>query len=272
MITARVETITPEMARKLLDENRNFREERPHRVREYARLMVAKQWGVAEPINFDTTGKMINGFHRLNAVVLAGIPVEFVVVRGCEPTTVKFMDTGLVRNGGDALCAAGMITDRRCLRASLVRFLHCGATTKKYRLFGADFPLLYPIYKRAIEFVIECFPSARRGLRSAMMAAWGRAFLARPDCEGRLRIAADKLTQLRFDEGDEALRLLARYSQASASRSNVDEDYKRAANALDLWLAGKTIDKLYQCSVDPFPLPTRYTTRTGNAGAQPSDE
>ena len=78
--------VEPEQAQKWLERNIANRTLRPSRVQEYATAMTEGRWRyTADPIRFDSDGKLIDGQHRLMAVVRSGCTVEMHVVRGLSP-------------------------------------------------------------------------------------------------------------------------------------------------------------------------------------------
>lgn len=98
------ESITPAKATKYLGQNINNRTLRSRRVRVYAEQMTRDQWQmIGDPIRFDTTGRLIDGQHRLHAVILSGKTVPFVVIRNLEPESFVAIDSGLNRQPSDVL-------------------------------------------------------------------------------------------------------------------------------------------------------------------------
>jgi len=75
--------VTPEMAATWLSDNPNRRPLDAVRAAEYAAKMKAGTWTERErhetPITVTEGGTLINGQHRLSAVVLAGFPVRLRV-------------------------------------------------------------------------------------------------------------------------------------------------------------------------------------------------
>ena len=70
--------------------------------------MKAGNWKLTgEPIVFAKTGRLVNGQHRLHAVVESNVPLTTVVVRGVDEDTFKVMDSGLSRSMGDLFHSAG---------------------------------------------------------------------------------------------------------------------------------------------------------------------
>lgn len=77
-------------------------------VRSFAEVMRRGDWRVThQGIAFDTNGVLVDGQHRLAAVVEAGVPVEMTVFTEVPPDTFDVLDTGKRRNAADALAIEG---------------------------------------------------------------------------------------------------------------------------------------------------------------------
>ena len=74
-------TITPEMAKEMLNKNMlNNRRLNHDIINRYARIMKAGGWNLThQGIAFDDRGELIDGQHRLNAIVAANVPVKMMV-------------------------------------------------------------------------------------------------------------------------------------------------------------------------------------------------
>lgn len=103
-------SISPQLAAEWLAENTaNNRKLSNTTVARYAADMVKGQWKITgEAIKFDTSGRLIDGQHRLSAVVMSRTTVSMAVIRGLDTEVISVIDTGRVRNGGDALTIAGI--------------------------------------------------------------------------------------------------------------------------------------------------------------------
>lgn len=73
-----------------------------------------------DALAFDVTGTLINGQHRLWAVVEVGSAVLFQVMTGLAQETFTIVDCGRPRTGADALAIEGNTKDAR-LAAAIVR-------------------------------------------------------------------------------------------------------------------------------------------------------
>jgi hypothetical protein len=78
-----VETIGPDRAEEYLTANRGNRNIVQAHVAALARDIRNGQWMFnAQPICFSRSGRLLNGQHRLSAVLEAGQPIEVLVMRG----------------------------------------------------------------------------------------------------------------------------------------------------------------------------------------------
>lgn len=101
--------VTPEMAAHWLKTaNTRNRALRPRGVSDMARDMAAGKFAMnGEAIKFGWDGNLLDGQHRLAAVVEAGVAVLMLVITGLDPATQETMDSGRRRNAGDALTLRG---------------------------------------------------------------------------------------------------------------------------------------------------------------------
>ena len=107
-ITHKIEVFTPDCAREALAYNPNNRPLNEKRVRLLADAIERGEWMVnGETIIFSDTGQLLDGQHRLAAVVSPGEPIETLVVRGMPLSVFSTLDAGRSRTAGDALSVKG---------------------------------------------------------------------------------------------------------------------------------------------------------------------
>ena len=106
--TASVVMVDPDTARRWLSRNEANRSLRGSQVSKYARDMAAGRWQLTgAPIQFAADGRLLDGQHRLAAIVKAKVTVAMFVVRGLPAAAQAYMDTGAKRTVADQLSIAG---------------------------------------------------------------------------------------------------------------------------------------------------------------------
>lgn len=110
-----LELITPELAEHFLAKRPTATSDIKQRnisdklVDRYAEDMAAEQWPfTGDPVRFNTLGELVDGQHRLKAVVQSGSSELMIVVRGLEPATFTVFDTGRARAFTDVLTSMGV--------------------------------------------------------------------------------------------------------------------------------------------------------------------
>lgn len=99
-----VETITPGMAQEYLTHNSHNRKLRKLTVASYAHAMSQGQWVLnGESIKFDHQGVLVDGQHRLAAIIESGVSVDVLVVRNVSLESQITVDVGLRRSIADHL-------------------------------------------------------------------------------------------------------------------------------------------------------------------------
>lgn len=103
-----VETITPAIAEQYLETNKRNRQCSQKVAGKYARIIERGEWMLnGEAIKFSSDDQLLDGQHRLHAVIKTGKPIDTVVIRGLEAEAFKTMDACKVRSQGDYLHVLG---------------------------------------------------------------------------------------------------------------------------------------------------------------------
>jgi len=103
--TVEITKITPELASKWLEANfKNNRQIRQARVDAYASDMAAGNWTfTGEAVKFSIDGSLIDGQHRLSAIVASGKSIKMLIVKGVKPAAMTAMDTQMGRTLSNVL-------------------------------------------------------------------------------------------------------------------------------------------------------------------------
>lgn len=107
-IQTTIERITPAIAEAYLEMNTRNRTMRDNHVYKLASDIEAGRWHInGASIVFNGDGTLLDGQHRLAAIVKAGKPVEMLVVRGVSKAAMATIDANISRKASDAAQLAG---------------------------------------------------------------------------------------------------------------------------------------------------------------------
>ena len=107
MITT-IETITPEIAAQMLKENTHNRPLMARNVKFLADQMRSGNFKTThQGIAFSKDGFLLDGQHRLQAIIQSGVTIKIAVTRGLYESDFSVLDTGKIRTAGDALHVEG---------------------------------------------------------------------------------------------------------------------------------------------------------------------
>lgn len=108
--TIRKVKVTPSMASELLKKNSNNRRINQGIVANYASMMINGKWkeDTFELIKIDLNGNILDGQHRLTAIVKSGISINLHLVDGMEENVFDVLDTGKKRNTTDIFHISGV--------------------------------------------------------------------------------------------------------------------------------------------------------------------
>jgi hypothetical protein len=117
--------VTPACAAWALQYNTCNRRLRPSHVKYLSRMMRSEEWNGQHPspLAFSTQGVLLDGQHRLSAVVQYGEPVVMTVVTGRPPETFAYIDSGVNRTMHDRVTVDDSMTTN--MRAVMVAQTWC---------------------------------------------------------------------------------------------------------------------------------------------------
>lgn len=103
-------SVTPAMARSYLAQNSHNRRLSPARVMALAAMMRSGSWVLnGETIIISQTGRLLDGQHRLAAIVEYGRPVDMLIASGAPDASFVTIDTGAARSSADILGMKGLV-------------------------------------------------------------------------------------------------------------------------------------------------------------------
>lgn len=109
---------TPKLAEEWLGLNHGNRSKRGAHIGRIARDMEAGNFMITgDAIKFDTKGKLIDGQHRLSAIVESGTSHWILVIRDLDTRVQDVLDSQAKRSGRDALFFNGVQGNRNVIAA-----------------------------------------------------------------------------------------------------------------------------------------------------------
>jgi hypothetical protein len=106
--TAKLTTITPTMARKFLEKNTMNRPLNKNNLAFLKKEIGNDNYFVTgESVKIAKDGTLLDGQHRLQAIVETGKAVKMFLIENLEKDSFKYMDTGRTRAASDVLAIEG---------------------------------------------------------------------------------------------------------------------------------------------------------------------
>lgn len=162
---AEVMDVTPELAEEWLGKNTHNRLVRPTYVRSLARDMANGQWHFdGAPIRFSAEGVLLDGQHRLHAVIRSGVTVSMLVLTNLTAESQVVMDTGRARTLGDVLKLQG--EHNYIPLATTVRAINNWETQTPEAFAG-----FRPVSTPAALATLEKYPWVREGMTTVSSAS-----------------------------------------------------------------------------------------------------
>lgn len=239
-----IQTISPDMARQYLEANVCNRPLAEHRVVTFQRDIENGAWRLTgEAIKFDISGNLLDGQHRLWAVVKADKPITTYVVTGLEPETQEVMDTGQKRTMGQVLGLRGIINPNVVAAVAILmiqweqgdRFRDVGTTRTSRMVSHTDISRVLDENPDIIDAV--AFAVARRipGI-TVSVEAFALTLLRRLNKDEADAFMADLATMRTGGAGDPRAALLKRLANARDAREPIDR-YTQAIILIRTWNA-----------------------------------
>lgn len=169
------ELITPEKAAEMLKSMiKNQRFHSQSLSNNYATEMAAGRWRDSY-ISIDISGDLIDGQHRLFAVIKSKTPIEFLVIRGVRTEMAEVLDIGHARCAADIACIKGHEWVRKIHISTMAQMLISPTTKASVPVLSHELKIqLLLKHREAITFALEI--SSGKWKRSAFPAVIARAY------------------------------------------------------------------------------------------------
>lgn len=257
----KVEQIDPKTAEAYLEHNKINRPLRKGGVEKFATDMKNGDWGLThQAIAFDEQGNILDGQHRLWAIVESGCTIEMPVARGLDPSARDFIDQGIPRTVVD-------VAKLRDPKSLVTQFW--GAAARRM-MIGTRTHVVYTrqevlnfmeTHEKALSFAITDALQGKRVFRvtpAAIPAVMARA--AYHEDKDRIRefgsIMLGTMPKGDEDSGAHVLRgwLLAGAPNRAKAMAKDMEAYCKAQRALQGFLAGEKLRSVYAKTEEIWPL------------------
>ncbi len=272
---ATYETIDAGLAQTYLDTaapNRNlvFR-----KIEQYAEMMKRGDWLMSgQGIVFDERGRLLDGQHRLHAIIRVDQPVTILVVRNVRDIAQLVMDQGARRTPHDQIkLREGFDVQpvHVAVAKSMIRSVG-GEGVKAREITLTDIQLLdryYFKHRKAIEFAVGTYWRGAKTIKGVtiapVFAPVARAYYTN-DQEILRRFIDVVVTGMAESKDEGAAVVLRNYliaardaGKALSARAGKDRYtiYKKSEVALRAFIAGETIQRLGQMTTEHelFPMP-----------------
>jgi hypothetical protein len=264
-VSAHVVLVTPELAEQWLNRNPNNRRIVQARVSFYASQMQSGSWELThQGIAFDEHGNLVDGQHRLAAVIASGVATRFWVFSGVSRKSMIAIDVGKSRTADDAFVLLGDEATRASVaiaRILLGSYVFQRGTTEKLDIaytIGLDkLRVFHDAMRDAIAF--SAMQVHEKGLRhacvsAAIASAWftqNRELIS----QFKDQFAAGVITS----EADLAAIKLRNFMLTSnktrGGREARADLFLRACTALRAYIERRPIAKLYASTEAVFAIP-----------------
>jgi hypothetical protein len=164
--------LTPDIAKKMLENNPNNRSIRKSKVNTLANAIRRGEWVLThQGIATSNDGTLIDGQHRCMAVIEADIPIPTLVTTGISDPIFHAVDNHSARGNHDYLSCVGYSSSEAKTIASIARMVHAFAET------GNPTTNLLPTPKQIADTVSDA-PDIAIAARFAEKTTWCRKYVS----------------------------------------------------------------------------------------------
>jgi hypothetical protein len=255
-------TITPKQAKTWLEKNnQNNRSLRMEQAKRFARDMGAGHWNLThQGIAFYEDGTIADGQHRLMAIVLADMPMKFLVTKGLQKISSKAIDQNVPRQAFDAIAIAGgpVWIERNVV--AIVRFIRTKIVNNDVQMSTPEILEFALRHESNLILANKLISGARRRHVTAagMGANYFCAISGGESFEKLKRFSQVMITGEITNSKENAAIRLREYMMSNSECWNgtmrIDTS-KRAQRAIKLFCQEQQIAKLYSPADLTYPVP-----------------
>lgn len=256
-MNAKLERITPETAAVMLQLNKNNRPVNTRHVKSLAREIQEGRWQVNGDTIAFSSDRLVDGQHRLMAIIESGIPVTTFVVRGVASESFLTKDSGKRRKTCDAMAINGVPWANSVAAVCLKVWQYFDGGRIGTMNKSPSTSELMEIYEQHpdIQRSVQMISTKQRIITPSLIASLHYLF-SRHDQDAADKFLQDVLTGASLGPEDPVFLLRQRLVDNVASKSKLSYSYVAALviKAWNLRREGKTAKQL-KCNADEaFPI------------------
>lgn len=255
--------VDPDTAMIWLRRNRHNRKVSNGTVQRYADDMLAGNWPYThQGIAFDRYGELLDGQHRLHAIIASGCTIPMQVSVNMPPEVKRAIDQGKSRTCADVAALETKTAVEEKMAAVAMKML-ASVNLMKYsgtRTEKVDFIIQH---LQAIIFSLERIPQKHRVAYASVRAVIARAFYSGD--HAKIERFCSILRDGGYGPGEEFVFSLREYICKRGCRTLIDarDIYQRTEWALFKFLNGESPKQLHATDKELFPLPSIGDTVRG---------
>lgn len=255
------ELITPELAKQYLENQQSNRSISNSYIKRMASDIINNRWlDEADPIKFSADGRLVDGQHRLSAVIKADKPQKFVVIRGYSKDSMAVLDMGKARSAAHIGQIIGLginQTHTSCINSLQLPFW--GEAFSNPRILE-----LFNLYNLGVVFACQNIPDTNLRPTAPMRALIAKAYYYEdPEVLQEFMYVFSSGYQNNPPHDSAAVTLRNHWKQMKEDGELTIGDKKRmewylkCQNALSYFIKGLDTRKLAKARniVDHYPLP-----------------
>jgi hypothetical protein len=248
--------ITPEDAARIMEKNTANRPLNMKHVKRLAREIELDRWKVNGATICLNGERLIDGQHRLAAVMMAGKSIETLVVEGLDSAVFATIDAGKIRSAGDTLALLGVAHAN--LVAAAVKVVDLISTGRGRQIGSVIYTNaeMEELYERHPQIADSARLASKQKLCLPSVIAGLHYLFALRDPEAADKYVHDVTTGANLSDHDGVYLFRERLMQNSYMRNKLRGDYL-AALGIKAWNARRSdrrIAMLRYLETEDFPL------------------
>lgn len=249
--TTKIEMISPDEARRILERNTDNRSLRQAWIDKLCRSIRDGEWRTThQGIAIATSGRLLDGQHRLHAIMASGRTVPILVTRNADEDDYKYIDAGNARTVADRIQLMHDAADNRMACAILRSYCRINLVDGHDRSREVPITMIedtFLEYSDAWEWAAQTFRVRVARLTLAPVAAALATFYHKHKAEAE-RFTEQYLSGAELSHRSPALVL--RNAMHGARVPSIHDQYWKTIWSCHMFHEGKSIDRIQAASRD----------------------